>query len=332
MRQLQILMMDRKPPDLATPLHLTDAASSPVFLPPSTPCESINLLREAVVFPERFYGRLTLLHVGYNAHAFQLGQKWIDAAQATTWPPAPPPPADIAGGLSATTAVPPHTAVASPSPPAFTPPPAPAPTVISPLPPSSSSSSSSSESVPPLQCFQMSLIKNSLVRRWFGPQTLNSLSSSTPPHLHPFLLSVLDDASMAALEGREAVLGLSKQEMLGYVFLVDGEGRLRWRAWGDLLGDDGATVRRMVHELREERRVAERRAEKEQTKARKVEQKTEAGGRYDWREKAAAQQPSTGQHGWRPQPSSSVAEPGRVDKGNRGMGTKHAMLITAPRV
>ena len=90
-RQLQILMSDRKPADVATPLNLTDAAAAPEFLPRTTPCQSINLLRQPVVLPQLFYGRLTLLHIAYNAHAFQLGQKWIEAVQAPTWPPPPTP-------------------------------------------------------------------------------------------------------------------------------------------------------------------------------------------------------------------------------------------------
>ena len=133
----------------------------------------------------------------------------------------------------------------------------------------------------------MSLISNSLIRRWFGPQTLTSLTSSTPPTVHPTLLSVLDDPSMAALEGREAVLGLAKQEMLGYVFLVDGQGKVRWRAWGEMVGDDAVVMRRVVEELKREVRDRMDRREEGKTKVKGKEAQQERAA-YDWRAKANA--------------------------------------------
>ena len=331
-RQMQILMMDRKPPDVATPLQLTDAAVAPLFLPPTTPCHCINLLRQPIVLPQLFQGRLTLLHIAYNAHAFQLGQKWLEAAQAPTWPPPAAPSAP---------------SVTTPAP-SFPPlsPPAPPPTPNQSLPhsppfgPSSSFFSTPSPcsplspSSPPLQFYQMSLISNSLIRRWFGPQTLSSLAASIPPSLHATLLSVLDDASMAALEGREEVLGLAKQEMLGYVFLLDGEGRVRWRAWGEMLGDDAAVMRRVVEELKEEVREKSTQAqgaERAKLQVKGAQPALHASGVYEWKAKAKGAEQTRSGEAARLAPPVERRREGGEDEEQKHSAKTRAVLATNTR-
>jgi hypothetical protein len=116
-----------------------------------------------------------------------------------------------------------------------------------------------------------------------------ALRASTPPELLESTLSVLDDAAMSVIQERDGVLQLRRQEMLGLLFLTDSRARIRWRAWGEMQGDDLHTMTAVIAQLRTEEREAERREEKKKEAAADKERRR-LGVAYDWRQTAAPAQ------------------------------------------
>ena len=269
---------------MATPLQLTEAAASLPFLLPTAPCNCINLLREAVSLPQQLQGRISLLHVAFNAHALQLGHQWILAARQAD-------------------------AASTPQPLQSSPP-----------------SSPSSCWLLPLQTLQLSLIANSLIRRWFGSRTVSALRASTPPELLQSTLSVLDDAAMSAIQERDGVLQLRRQEMLGLLFLTDSRARIRWRAWGEMQGDDLHTLTAVIQQLRAEERDADRREERRKEAALDKDRRR-LGAEYDWRQMtvAAPQQHRAGSQ----QRHSAMADSEEQAEQQRGQLQQSALLAAA---
>ena len=252
-RQMQVLLSEKKPLEIATPLHLTPAPLAPLFMPPSPPCIAVTCEKQEVLLPQQFWGKLTFLHLSFNQFTFDWGRKWCEAAMEFAAMPlsATPiitPPLSPFATASASSPSPTHPALAS-DPAAASPPPPP--------PPAGSSEGS------PFDYYQISLIKNPFVRHWFGDYSLSSFRSTTPQPTHRHLLSLLTDQAYTALTAQEATLQLWRHELLGFVFLLDARGRIRWRAWGNLMEGDREVLGRMVRELREEDRAERRREERE---------------------------------------------------------------------
>ena len=234
-RQMQTLLSDKKPNDIATPLHLTPAPLAPLFMPTSPPCIATTAEKQEVLLPQQLWGKLTFLHLSYNQFAFDLGRKWCEAAnqfaaQPLTTPATSPTPSSppLANSASASTSA--STSASSAAPPAVV----------------------SSVDVSPFDYYQISLIKNPFVRHWFGDYSLSSFRSTTPPHMHRHLLSLLSDHSYATLTAQEPLLQLVRHELLGFVFLLDARSRIRWRAWGTMTDEDREVMGRVIAELREE--------------------------------------------------------------------------------
>ena len=231
-RQMQTLLTDKKPADIATPLHLTAAPLAPFFMPTSPPCIAVTVEKQEVLLPQQLWGKLTFLHLSFNQFAFDLGRKWCEAANHFAALPLAAPSTDPP---TAPLSAPPITQPLSPSP-ALTP----------------SPSLGLAVDVSPFDYYQISLIKNPFVRHWFGDYSLSSFRSTTPPHMHRHLLSLLSDHSYNTLTAQEPVLQLRPHELMGFVFLLDSRSRIRWRAWGVMTEGDREVLGRMIGELREE--------------------------------------------------------------------------------
>ena len=272
---MQTLLTDKKPADITTPLHLTAAPLAPFFMPTSPPCIATTVEKQEVLLPQQLWGKLTFLHLSFNQFAFDLGRKWCEAATQFAALP-----------LNAPSTTPPSTPLP------FSPPATP-PTSASAAPPLALS-----VDVSPFEYYQISLIKNPFVRHWFGDYSLSSFRSSTPPHLHRHLLSLLSDHSYNTLTAQEPVLQLRRHELMGFVFLLDARSRIRWRAWGVMTDEDREVLGRMVAELREED-ARERRREGERLKGKEggVEKKVVGGvkgGRVYAASTTANGQPNSG--------------------------------------
>lgn len=199
-RQMQVLLSDKKPESVATPIRLTPAKDSPVALPASKDWPCVDANENPFDLGQILTGKnkLTLLHISFSAHSFELGQDWINAAQES-WKQ-----------------------IQSEDP-AF--------------------------SNQTFQCYSLSLIKQSWLRNWFGQSTIKALKSTiNNPDREPFTLSCLSTPHVQSLQA-SPVLSLTSQELLGYVMLIDGAGRLRWRAWGQMDQDEAKITQVMIKRL-----------------------------------------------------------------------------------
>ena len=266
-RQMQTLLTDKKPADIATPLHLTAAPLAPFFMPASPPCIAITVEKQEVLLPQQLWGKLTFLHLSFNQFAFDLGRKWCEAANHFASLPLTTTPSTTADVTPSSTSPSPST---------------PAPLSASSLASNAALGSSRPLAVPsvdvsPFDYYQISLIKNPFVRHWFGDYSLSSFRSTCPPHTHRHLLSLLSDHSYATMTAQEPILQLKRHELMGFVFLLDARARIRWRAWGPMTDGDREVLGRVLLELREED-GRERRREADRLKVKDGAEKRTASG------------------------------------------------------
>ena len=294
---MQTLLTDKKPNDIATPLYLSAAPLAPYFMPMSPPCIATSVEKQEVLLPQHLWGKITFLHLSFNQFAFDLGRKWCDAAAHFASLPLSTPPAP------STAATPPTTAPAAPA----------------------------AVEVSPFDFYQISLIKNPFVRHWFGDYSLSSFRTTTPPHLHRHLLSLLSDAAYNTLTAQEPVLQLVRHELMGFVFLLDARGRIRWRAWSGMTEEDREVLVRMVGELREEdardrRREAERMRLGVESKAREATSGVKGGKVYG---ASASGKQVNGQNGSAAAKSASNGEQ-KVERAEGSMQTETAKADGPP--
>lgn len=210
----------------------------PVLSPPPPPSPSLsvlssspgvlrclNILEETVTVPDIFRGKITLLTVSYNQHSMNHANIWCEKFNQITNNQWDKEKKILSENVSAT------------------------PTLSRPTLPLSPPSI---PFIPSLyQSYQFSMLDSALIRFMLSGIALANTRKMFPFERHPFICIINSTENLNLLHNHNE-LQLRRQHLMCHVLLIDGQGRVRWRAWTDPQGNDLDLLQQATSQLQKE--------------------------------------------------------------------------------
>lgn len=218
--QLDAMRMSEKPGSLATASSITNQAQSQSLIVEYQSKQTLNIrniMDEPLVLPELFQNKITLLSISYNQAGMNNSHTWMQAFAENT-----------------------HTDIADTNK-----------TKISESSAVSTSSTSFNSSLSLFQSYQFSMVDNAIVRSLFSGMTIRNTRQQFPPHRHPNIAILMQPQQIQHLQANDNLKILDKT-LWCQLFLIDWSGKVRWRAFGEALGNDLNILKNVTEQLQDE--------------------------------------------------------------------------------